>query len=263
LYKRILIGFVIGPIMYHYLGINLRVPPGVYPPSDDSLLLADTLEPTGRILEVGTGSGIIAIHLARKGHKVIATDVNPHAVEAATENARRNGVEDRVDVVRTDLMNGLKGPFDTVVFNPPYLPSRPLGELRGIGELEAVTQLGGPIRAHGLEHLDRYSWGGPEPEDTRSENEDEDKEEEDEKEPEDWMSRSWQGGKHGAEVIDRFMGELPSHLAKGGKGYIVVSSLTDVKIPPESGLECRIVAERNFDFERLFILEVFRSGEKR
>ena len=74
------------------------------------------VKPGDRVLEVGTGSGLIAAELARIT-RVVATDINPHAVISA----RDAGVE----VVRTDLFRGIRGPFDLVLFNPPYLPTQP------------------------------------------------------------------------------------------------------------------------------------------
>jgi release factor glutamine methyltransferase len=74
------------------------------------------VRPGDRILEVGTGSGLIAKEIVRIAC-VVATDINPHAVFCA-QNAG-------IDVVRTDLFAGIRGPFDVVVFNPPYLPTGP------------------------------------------------------------------------------------------------------------------------------------------
>ena len=91
---------------------------GVYDPSEDSYLLVDAalneVRPGDGVLEVGTGSGIVSLFL-RDRARVVATDISPEAVR----NARLNGVE----VVRTDLCRGMCGPFDLVVFNPPYLPT--------------------------------------------------------------------------------------------------------------------------------------------
>jgi release factor glutamine methyltransferase len=91
----------------------------VYQPSEDTRLLLEAaqkeLRPGDRVLEVGTGSGYIAARLPR-GTDVVATDINPHAVAAA----RREGVS----VIRADLFAGIRGPFDLIVFNPPYLPTR-------------------------------------------------------------------------------------------------------------------------------------------
>jgi release factor glutamine methyltransferase len=102
--------------------------PEVYRPSDDSYLLlaAVSVLPGERLLEVGTGTGLIAIHAARLT-PAIATDMNGRAVRLARENARRFGVE--LGLVRCDLMSALRGPFDVVAFNPPYIEGQPKDEL--------------------------------------------------------------------------------------------------------------------------------------
>lgn len=101
-------------------GLVIEERPGVYRPSEDTrlLLAAIALEPGERLLEIGTGTGFVALHAARQG-PVVATDVNPEAVELARANARRNRLD--VRVVRTHLAAGVKGPFEVVAFNPPYL----------------------------------------------------------------------------------------------------------------------------------------------
>jgi len=98
--------------------------PTVYRPSDDSYLLlaAASVSPGERFLEVGAGAGLLALHAARITDAV-ATDMNPDAVVLLRGNAHKNGVS--LGVVRTDLMAGLRGPFDVVAFNPPYLPGNP------------------------------------------------------------------------------------------------------------------------------------------
>ena len=98
--------------------------PTVYRPSDDSFLLlaAVSISPGETFLEVGAGAGLVALHAARITDAV-ATDVNPDAVVLLRRNSRRNRVP--LEVVRTDLMAGLRGPFDVVAFNPPYLPGSP------------------------------------------------------------------------------------------------------------------------------------------
>lgn len=97
------------------------VPDLVYSPAEDSdLLLRAALRevrPTDRVLEVGTGSGYVAAGLLARAAAVVATDINPHAARYA----RGRGVA----AVRTDLFAGLSGPFDLVIFNPPYLPTAP------------------------------------------------------------------------------------------------------------------------------------------
>ncbi len=94
--------------------------PGVYPPRGDSHLLLEAIrvEPGERFVELGTGTGFVALHAARVA-RAVATDVNPEAARCA----RRNAIANRLPlaVVRCDLFGGLRGPFDVVAFNPPYL----------------------------------------------------------------------------------------------------------------------------------------------
>ncbi|MDI3506516.1 HemK2/MTQ2 family protein methyltransferase [Methanoculleus receptaculi] len=93
----------------------------VYTPAEDSFLLLRAalreVRPGDRVLEVGTGSGYIAAGLVGRAARVVATDINPHAAASA----RARGVE----VVRTDMAAGISGPFDLILFNPPYLPTAP------------------------------------------------------------------------------------------------------------------------------------------
>lgn len=71
-----------------------------------------------RVLDVGTGSGILAIAAAKLGAKeIIATDIDDAALEAAKENARRNQVEDKINFVKSDLLRQVKGQFDIVLSN--------------------------------------------------------------------------------------------------------------------------------------------------
>jgi release factor glutamine methyltransferase len=92
----------------------------VYQPESDTYLLLNAAiretRPHDRVLEVGCGSGFIAARLSEIA-RLVATDINPHAVCAA----RLQGI----DAVRTDLVAGVCGRFDLVLFNPPYLPTRP------------------------------------------------------------------------------------------------------------------------------------------
>lgn len=90
----------------------------VYSPQEDTYLLLESslaeVRSGDRVLEVGCGSGHIAARLAEYA-SVLATDINPHAVR---ETYTRG-----VDVARSDLLHGIRGPFDVVLFNPPYLPT--------------------------------------------------------------------------------------------------------------------------------------------
>ncbi|MET8183443.1 HemK2/MTQ2 family protein methyltransferase [Streptomyces sp. NPDC005336] len=102
--------------------------PGVYTPQDDTWLLAQALhrEPITAdttVLDVGTGSGVLALEAARRGAAhVTAVDISALAVAAARLHARLSGL--RVRVVRGDLLTPVADRrFDLIVANPPYVPS--------------------------------------------------------------------------------------------------------------------------------------------
>jgi release factor glutamine methyltransferase len=97
-------------------------PSQVYQPEADTFLLLQAARtevlPGDHVLEIGTGSGIIAAGLTGiPGIRIIATDINPHASLCAREAG--------IDVIRTDLFAAVRGTFDLVLFNPPYLPTLP------------------------------------------------------------------------------------------------------------------------------------------
>jgi release factor glutamine methyltransferase len=102
--------------------LEIDVSLDVYNPSDDSYLLLKVVEvsPDGSLLEVGTGTGLVAVHAAKLGAKVTAVDINPHAVDCAKRNAARNNVW--LEIVHGDLFDKIPGSFDVIAFNPPYLP---------------------------------------------------------------------------------------------------------------------------------------------
>jgi release factor glutamine methyltransferase len=76
-----------------------------------------------RILDVGTGSGCLAVTLAAElpDAQVVATDVSAEAIAVARRNAQRHGVSARVLFVLTNLLDNLPGGFNIVVSNPPYV----------------------------------------------------------------------------------------------------------------------------------------------
>ncbi|WP_455137122.1 peptide chain release factor N(5)-glutamine methyltransferase [Thermophilibacter sp.] len=89
-------------------------------------------EPPVRVLEVGTGTGCIALSIAseRPGTLVTATDLSERAAALAERNRDALGLDDAVDVVRCDLASGvdagLMGSFSVLVSNPPYIPTEVL-----------------------------------------------------------------------------------------------------------------------------------------
>lgn len=136
--------------------MRLLLPPGVFRPRSDSWLLAEVVRarvtPGARVLDVCTGSGVVAIAAARAGGRTTAVDISRRAVLAARVNARLNGVV--VDAVRSDLLEALDGSrFDLIVSNPPYLPGTP-GSVSG----RARAWEGGP---DGRTFLDRLIAAAP------------------------------------------------------------------------------------------------------
>lgn len=106
--------------------MRLVVPPGVFRPPSDAYMLAEVLRehaPGGRVLDVCSGSGILAVSAALAGAmEVTAVDVSRRALLATRLNARLNGV--RVRTRRGDLLRAVPGErFDVIVANPPYLPA--------------------------------------------------------------------------------------------------------------------------------------------
>ena len=96
----------------------------IYTAREDTFLLLPFSEVAAgtSFLDIGTGSGQLALAAARRGARVVATDRNPHALLELTARARAEHLD--LLAVRTDLARGL-GRFDRIVANPPYLPTRP------------------------------------------------------------------------------------------------------------------------------------------
>jgi methylase of polypeptide subunit release factors len=114
-------------------GFRLAVYPTVFHPklfltSEFFARFLSTIDLAGKnVADVGTGSGILALAAARQGATVVALDINPKAVKAATDNARANGLGDRVTTVRSDLMSALAPDFlfDVIISNPPFFSGEP------------------------------------------------------------------------------------------------------------------------------------------
>lgn len=86
----------------------------------------DLIPPGSSVLDLGCGTGVVAVFAAQQASRVIAVDINPAAVRCARINALLNGVEGKVEVREGDLWTPLANErFDVIVFNPPYFPGQP------------------------------------------------------------------------------------------------------------------------------------------
>jgi len=175
----------------------------VYPPSEDSELLLETALKEVReddvVLEVGVGSGFVSEKIKDKCKLLIATDINPFACKVAREKG--------IDVIRADLVKGLKYKFTLILFNPPYL------------ELDEDERKG------------------------------------------DWLEKAIDGGKHGIEVMCRFLDLVRDVLAENGRIILIVSSFNIPHIFKEierRGFRWEIVAKRYLFFEELYALKLVR-----
>ncbi len=128
---------------------------GVYEPREDSFLLEEAVEKyaEGSVLDLGTGSGIQGIAAALNGCMVTFSDIDENALNCAKTNAAANGVGG--DFIRSNMFDSIRGSFDTIVFNPPYLISDGETELAG----KDASLEGG---ASGRELIDRFLDGYPE-----------------------------------------------------------------------------------------------------
>jgi len=128
--------YIIGKM--EFWSLDFEVTPSVLIPRPETEVLVEKAleisgDKPGFVLDLGTGSGAIAVALAheRRGIRVIAADKSKAAIEIARRNAERNTVADRVFFVVTDLFNAFESRplFDLIVSNPPYVSDAELLDL--------------------------------------------------------------------------------------------------------------------------------------
>ena len=115
-------------------GFTLKVPEGVFHPQyfySSKILLKELHQLDLRdkyVLDMGTGSGILALAAASQGAAVLAVDVNPLAAKAAAVNVAANGFGERVFVRASNLFDQIGDKkFDLIVWNPPFYPKPSVG----------------------------------------------------------------------------------------------------------------------------------------
>jgi len=169
--KREPVAYILG--RKEFYSLDLEVSPVVLIPRPESeIVVGAALEfiagrPHARVLDVGTGSGAIAIAIAVNAPHacVTAVDISADAISVAARNARRHGVEDRVKIRRADCFDVLDGGaalgiFEVIASNPPYLDDAEIGAL----ELDVrgyEPQIAMSAGIGGLDILSRIAAGAP------------------------------------------------------------------------------------------------------
>jgi release factor glutamine methyltransferase len=169
----------------------------VYEAAEDSFLILNHIKQYAQgksVLDMGTGSGVLAEEALLFASAVAAVDISADAVKTA--KARLEGAR----VIQSNLFSKIKGGFDLILFNAPYLPD------------------------------DEYG------------------------------NRETDGGKHGHEVIERFLVDAKKHLNPKGVILLVFSSLTNKRrvdiILKTNGYKHRLIEKKPLFFERLFLYEI-------
>ena len=148
-----------------FMGLTFHVEPGVLIPRADTEILVEKalewMKPGAQVLDIGTGSGAIAVSLAKLGRQaqVTAVDVSDRALEIARRNAERNGAA--VEFVKSDCFSALKGrKYDMIVSNPPYISDEEMQTLMPEVRQEPELALFGG--GDGLDFYRRISREAPE-----------------------------------------------------------------------------------------------------
>jgi len=136
-----------------FMSLDFSVCPGVLIPRPDTeTLVCDVIErykgKSPEILDICTGSGAIAISLAKyiKGAIVDALDISDICIEKALQNAISNGVQDRVSIIKADILKGYDSDkkYDCIVSNPPYIKTDVIPTLmKDVRDFEPLLALDG------------------------------------------------------------------------------------------------------------------------
>lgn len=136
---------------WEFYALDFIISPDVLIPRPETEMMVDLAldwakkrENSQRILDVGTGSGCIAITLAlhSKDSLIVGVDSSANAVEIAQKNAQKFHVENRVQIHESDLFSNIEGKFDVISANLPYIPTPELSSLP-VSKFEPLAALDG------------------------------------------------------------------------------------------------------------------------
>ena len=121
--RREPVAYIVG--VQEFWNRDFAVSPAVLIPRPETeLIIEEALSMVfGAVADIGTGSGCLAVTLAAEfpRSRVVATDISAGALAVARANAARHGVAERIDFRETRYLDGIAGPFDLIVSNPPYV----------------------------------------------------------------------------------------------------------------------------------------------
>ncbi len=135
----------------HFLNYVLRIYPGVFIPRLETEYFIELIQKLPnfnpqKILEIGTGSGAIAIALAHvfPNAHIVATDVSSSALDCASENREKYGLRKQIHLLQCSMFDGILTNFDLIVTNPPYIPHSRLKYLpKSVTDFEPIVAING------------------------------------------------------------------------------------------------------------------------
>lgn len=140
-----------------FMGLEFYVDENVLIPQPDTEILVEEtikyMKPKDKILDLCTGSGAIGISLAKNTNnpKIYMSDVSKEALDIARENAIRNNVIEKCKLINSDMFKDIKGKFNIIVSNPPYIKTEIINTLDKEVQKEPYIALNG-----GKDGLDFY-----------------------------------------------------------------------------------------------------------
>ena len=139
-----------------FYGLKLQLSKGTLEPRPDTEVLVDAILPLlreivgqgrkPRLLDLGTGTGAICLALLHEFREAsgVGTDISEDALATAKANADLNGLGERFEVLQSDWFSQVRGRFDVIVSNPPYIPSADIAGLdREVREHDPLAALDG------------------------------------------------------------------------------------------------------------------------
>jgi release factor glutamine methyltransferase len=217
----------------------------IYSPREDSFLIQKHIKEFCKpsqssssfsVLDMGTGSGMLALEATKYCKKVTASDIDKEVIQhlkkdrhsklnykkgccqriTLSKKTKKN--IDNISFIHSDLFQKIPDKFDLIIFNPPYLPSKPINKLLG----NKTSQNSQDIKK---------SFNNS------------------------YVDIALDGGKNGTEIIERFLKEAKKHLKKDGKILLLTSSLNKniEKFFKKQKYHYKLLEEEKFFFEKLFI----------